>query len=49
MFIILLLSINKFMFSTTTPNQILKNPHNTSSAKNHWTFSKSPRFKDPNP
>lgn len=37
------------MFSVTTPTQIKDNPLNTSSAKNHWSFAKSPRFKDPNP
>ncbi len=27
-----------------TPQQILKHPANTSSAKYHWSFSKSARF-----
>lgn len=29
-----------------TPQQILNHPVNTSTAKYHWSFSKTPRFKD---
>ena len=37
------------MFSITTPTQIKDNPLNTSTSKNHWSFSKAARFQDPNP
>ena len=30
-----------------TPQQILKHPSNTSTAKHHFSFSKSPRFPTP--
>lgn len=30
--------------TVTTPEQILRSPHNTSSAKHHYTFPKAPRF-----
>ena len=30
-----------------TPQQILQHPANTSSAKYHWSFAKSPRFPTP--
>ncbi len=40
---------NKIMFSVTNPTQIKNNPVNNSTAKHHWSFSKAPRFKDPNP
>lgn len=37
------------MQSVTTPAQIRNNPSNNSTAKYHWSFSKSPRFKTPRP
>ena len=37
------------MFSTTTPAQINNHPVNNSTSKNHWSFGKDSRFKDPNP
>ena len=50
LFLLLLYNnVNKIMFSVTTPTQIKDNPLNTSSAKNHWSFSKASRFRDPNP
>ena len=35
------------MLSVTTPAQIKNNPSNNSTAKHHWSFSKSPRFQVP--
>lgn len=35
------------MLSATTPAQIRDNPSNDSTAKYHWSFGKSPRFRDP--
>lgn len=35
------------LFSCVDAVAILKSPHNTSTAKNHWSFSKDSRFKDP--
>lgn len=32
------------LFSCVNAVEILKSPINNSTAKNHWTFSKSPRF-----
>lgn len=34
------------LFSCVEAVAILKSPHNTSTAKNHWSFSKDSRFKD---
>lgn len=34
------------LFSCVDAVAILKSPHNTSTAKNHWSFSKDSRFKD---
>lgn len=35
------------LYSCVDANAILKSPVNTSTAKNHWTFSKDSRFKTP--
>lgn len=35
------------LYSCVDSNYILRSPINNSTAKNHWSFSKGKRFKDP--